>query len=63
MKLKNQQEDFNLLGQQLLVKGLSTKEFGDSPFFDFMAALNARKKKDRSELVDPLEAINQTYGL
>lgn len=28
-----------------------------------MASLNARKKEDRAELVDPLEAINQTYGL
>jgi len=25
--------------------------------------LNARKKEDRAELVDPLEAINSTYGL
>lgn len=63
MKLKNQQEDFSLLSKQLLLEGISTKEFGDSPFFDFMAVLNARKKEDRSELVDPLEAINQTYGL
>ncbi|WP_436696970.1 hypothetical protein [Lactiplantibacillus pentosus] len=61
--MKNQQEDFNLLAQQLLTEGLSPKEFGDSPFFDFMATLNARKKEDRAELVDPLDAINQTYGL
>ncbi|MDC6398563.1 hypothetical protein OLJ37_05895 [Lactiplantibacillus plantarum] len=52
-----------MLSKQLLLEGISTKEFGDSPFFDFMAALNARKKEDRSELVDPLDAINQTYGL
>ncbi len=28
-----------------------------------LETLNARKKEDRAELVDPLEAINQTYGL
>ncbi|MCT3329431.1 hypothetical protein [Lactiplantibacillus pentosus] len=63
LKLKNQQEDFNLLAQQLLTEGLSPKEFDDSSFFSMMATLNARKKEDRAELVDPLEAINQTYGL
>ncbi|MGY5245390.1 hypothetical protein [Lactiplantibacillus plantarum] len=63
LKLKNQQEDFNLLAQQLLTEGLSPKEFDDSSFFNMMASLNARKKEDRAELVDPLEAINQTYGL
>ncbi|AVW07266.1 hypothetical protein DA076_05825 [Lactiplantibacillus plantarum] len=63
LKLKNQQEDFNLLAQQLLTEGLSPKEFDDSSFFSMMASLNARKKEDRAELVDPLEAINQTYGL
>ncbi|PRO94800.1 MULTISPECIES: hypothetical protein [Lactiplantibacillus] len=61
--MKNQQEDFNLLAQQLLTEGLSPKEFDDSSFFSMMATLNARKKEDRAELVDPLEAINQTYGL
>lgn len=61
--MKNQQEDFNLLAQQLLTEGLSPKEFDDSCFFNMMASLNARKKEDRAELVDPLEAINQTYGL
>ena len=61
--MKNQQEDFNLLAQQLLSEGLSQKEFDDSSFFNTMAILNARKKEDRAELVDPLEAINQTYGL
>ncbi|EFA26045.1 hypothetical protein [Pediococcus acidilactici] len=61
--MKNQQEDFNLLAQQLLTEGLSPKEFDDSPFFSMLETLNARKKEDRAELVDPLEAINQTYGL
>lgn len=61
--MKNQQEDFNLLAQQLLSEGLSPKEFDDSSFFNTMAILNARKKEDRAELVDPLEAIKQTYGL
>ncbi|KAF0335201.1 hypothetical protein GBO93_09495 [Pediococcus acidilactici] len=61
--MKNQQEDFNLLAQQLLAEGLSPKEFDDSSFFNTMETLNARKKEDRAELVDPLEAINQTYGL
>ncbi len=63
MKLKNQQEDFNLLAKQLLTEGLSPKDFDDSSFFSLMETLNARKKEDRAELVDPLEAINQTYGL
>ncbi|KZU54466.1 hypothetical protein Nizo2801_1079 [Lactiplantibacillus plantarum] len=63
MKLKNQQEDFNLLAQQLLTEGLSPKDFDDSSFFSLMETLNARKKEDRAELVDPLEAINQTYGV
>ena len=61
--MKNQQEDFNLLAKQLLTEGLSPKEFDESPFFSMMASLNARKKEDRAELIDPLEAINQTYGL
>ncbi|WP_102115997.1 hypothetical protein [Lactiplantibacillus plantarum] len=61
--MKNQQEDFNLLAKQLLTEGLSPKEFDDSSFFSMMTTLNARKKEDRAELVDPLEAINQTYGL
>ena len=52
-----------MLAQQLLAEGLSPKDFDDSSFFSLMATLNARKKEDRSELVDPLEAINQTYGL
>lgn len=63
MKLKNQQEDFNLLAQQLLTDGLSPKDFDDSSFFSLMETLNARKKEDRAELVDPLEAIKQTYGV
>ncbi|WP_159259075.1 hypothetical protein [Lactiplantibacillus pentosus] len=61
--MKNQQEDFNLLAKQLLTEGLSPKDFDDSSFFSLMETLNARKKEDRAELVDPLEAINQTYGL
>ena len=61
--MKNQQEDFNLLAQQLLAEGLSPREFDDSSFFNMMASVIARKKEDRAELVDPLEAINQTYGL
>ncbi|MBU7475685.1 hypothetical protein ACM640_08925 [Lactiplantibacillus plantarum] len=61
--MKNQQEDFNLLAQQLLTEGLSPKEFDDSSFFSMMATLNARNKEDRPELVDPLDAINSTYGL
>ncbi|WP_349019162.1 hypothetical protein [Lactiplantibacillus plantarum] len=61
--MKNQQEDFNLLAQRLLTEGLSPKDFDDSSFFSLMETLNARKKEDRAELVDPLEAINQTYGL
>ncbi|MCG0728541.1 hypothetical protein [Lactiplantibacillus plantarum] len=61
--MKNQQEDFNLLAQQLLTEGLSPKEFDGSSFFSMMATLNARKKEDRVELVDPLMAINQTYGI
>lgn len=52
-----------MLAKQLLTEGLSPKEFDDSSFFNMMASLNARKKEDRAELVDPLEAINQTYGL
>lgn len=52
-----------MLAQQLLNEGLSPKDFDDSSFFNTMASLNARKKEDRAELVDPLEAINQTYGL
>lgn len=63
MKLKNQQEDFNLLAQQLLTEGLSPKDFDDSSFFSLMETLNARKKEDRAELVDPLEAVKQTYGI
>ncbi len=63
MKLKNQQEDFNLLAQQLLTEGLSPKDFDDSSFFSLMETLNARKKEDRADLVDPLEAIKQTYGV
>lgn len=63
MKLKNQQEDFNLLAKQLLTEGLSPKDFDDSSFFSLMETLNARKKEDRAELVDPLEAIKQTYGV
>ncbi|UZM81587.1 hypothetical protein ACPT8J_01865 [Lactiplantibacillus plantarum] len=63
MKLKNQQEDFNLLAQQLLTEGLSPKDFDDSSFFSLMETLNARKKEDRAELVDPLEAVKQTYGV
>ncbi|MCG0906366.1 hypothetical protein IMAU10382_03099 [Lactiplantibacillus plantarum] len=58
--MKNQQEDFDLLAKQLLTEGLSPKEFDDSSFFNMMASLNARKKEDRAELVDPLAAINQT---
>lgn len=61
--MKNQQEDLDLLAQQLLKEGLSPKEFDDSSFFSLMESLNARKKEDRAELVDPLEAINSTYGL
>lgn len=63
MKLKNRQEDFNLLAQQLLTEGLSPKDFDDSSFFSLMETLNARKKEDRAELVDPLQAIKQTYGV
>ncbi|MFH5808085.1 hypothetical protein [Lactiplantibacillus plantarum] len=63
MKLKNQQEDFNLLAQQLLTEGLSPKDFDDSSFFSLTETLNARKKEDRAELVDPLEAIKQAYGV
>lgn len=63
MKLKNQQEDFNLLAQQLLTEGLSPKDFDDSSFFSLMETLNARKKEDRADLVDPLEAVKQTYGV
>ncbi len=63
MKLKNQQEDFNLLAKQLLTEGLSPKDFDDSSFFSLMETLNARKKEDRAELVDPLEAVKQTYGV
>ncbi|MDN7039271.1 hypothetical protein FIV25_03770 [Lactiplantibacillus plantarum] len=62
--LKNQQEDFELLAHNLLINGgLSPKEFNDSPFFSMMESLNARKREDRVELIDPLEAINETYGL
>ncbi|WP_122551343.1 hypothetical protein [Lactiplantibacillus plantarum] len=61
--MKNQQEDFNLLAQQLLTEGLSPKDFDDSSFFSLMETLNARKKEDRADLVDPLEAIKQTYGV
>ncbi|AUH37325.1 hypothetical protein CXZ13_08485 [Lactiplantibacillus plantarum] len=61
--MKNQQEDFNLLAKQLLTEGLSPKDFDDSSFFSLMETLNARKKEDRAELVDPLEAIKQTYGV
>ncbi|MCS6093988.1 hypothetical protein D5S09_14835 [Lactobacillus sp. LMY-20] len=61
--MKNQQEDFNLLAQQLLTEGLSPKDFDDSSFFSLMETLNARKKEDRAELVDPLQAIKQTYGV
>ncbi|KAB1956135.1 hypothetical protein [Lactiplantibacillus plantarum] len=61
--MKNQQEDFNLLAQQLLTEGLSPKDFDDSSFFSLMETLNARKKEDRAELVDPLEAVKQTYGV
>ncbi|WP_286308954.1 hypothetical protein [Lactiplantibacillus plantarum] len=28
-----------------------------------MESLNARKREDRVELIDPLEAINETYEL
>ncbi|WP_436677391.1 hypothetical protein [Lactiplantibacillus plantarum] len=61
--MKNQQEDFNLLAKQLLTEGLSPKDFDDSSFFSLMETLNARKKEDRAELVDPLEAVKQTYGV
>ncbi|MEE6711029.1 hypothetical protein PS410_02345 [Pediococcus acidilactici] len=43
--MKNQQEDFNLLAQQLLTEGLSPKEFDDSSFYNMMASLNAVKRK------------------
>ncbi|BEI53603.1 hypothetical protein AWA2045_17340 [Lactiplantibacillus plantarum] len=47
----------------LINGGLSPKEFNDSPFFSMMESLNARKREDRVELIDPLEAINETYEL
>ncbi|KRO14242.1 hypothetical protein IV64_GL001726 [Lactiplantibacillus xiangfangensis] len=44
------------------MKGVFPEDVDKQPFFEFIQTLKARERKDRTELIDPAEAISQTYG-